>query len=341
MVKKFGNLPTTGETHLYTIHSGPYQASFTDLGATWVSFLAPDWEGKLADVVLGFDSAGEYVANSGHLGAVVGRYANRIGGAAFTLGGERVLLSANEGRNNLHSGPDYWGQRRWQVEHHTADSITFGLFSPHADQGFPGGGRVLVTYALSGGSLTVTYQARFDRDTVFNPTQHAYFNLAGQDQPERAMEQSLTVHAARYTPVDGENIPTGQLLPVAGTALDFTRPRVLGKGLENEPLLQPQRGLDHNFVLDCPGLDCPAAELRCDWSGRRLTVFTDCPGLQVYTANYLEAVGKAGVRYMPNAGVCLETQFFPNSVNVPHWPQCAVRAGEEVVRRSRFVFDVR
>lgn len=340
MVKKFGNLPTIGETHLYTIHSGTYQARFTDLGATWVSFLAPDRSGQLADVILGFDSAQAYVRSSGHLGAVVGRHANRTRGAVFVLDGKEVRLQANEGGNNLHSGPDYWHLRRWSVEQHTADTITFGLDSPHGDQGFPGAGHIQVTYALSDGSLTVTYRARFDRDTIFNPTQHAYFNLAGQEHPERALSQYLTVHAARFTPVDGTSIPTGDIHPVAGTALDFTSPRVIGRGLENDPLLQPQRGLDHNFVLDCPGLDTPAATLSCRWSGRRLTVFTNCPGIQVYAANYLDAVGKAGVRYTPNSGICLETQFFPNSVNVPLWPQCTVRAGDVVTRMTRFVFDL-
>lgn len=340
MVKKFGNLPTTGETHLYTIYSGPYRATFTDLGATWVSFLMPDRAGKLTDVILGYGTAREYNRGDAFLGAVVGRNANRIAGATFSLGDRKVELSPNEGENNLHSGPDYWHRRLWTVEHHGENTITFGLDSPDGDQGFPGAGRVLVQYTLSGGSLTVSYQGCFDCDTLFNPTQHAYFNLAGHDHPEQAPAQYLTIAASHYTSMGEGNIPTGEILPVAGTVLDYTKPRRVGRNLEKEPLLRPQHGLDHNFVLDRPGLDVPAAKLVSPYTGCSLQVYTDCPGIQVYGGNFLRVSGKKQFYYDKNSGVCLETQFFPNSPNVPHWPQCVVKAGQTVVRTTRFVFGL-
>lgn len=338
MTKKFGVLPSGKFCHLYTISCGGIEAKIADIGATLVSLQLPDRNGRSADVVLGYDSGGEYIQNDGCLGAVVGRYANRIGGARFCLKGREVCLNANEGGNSLHSGPDYWFFRLWRVESHGKDRITLCLTTPDADQGFPGSGEVRVTYLLEKNSLTVRYEGTFDQDTLFNPTQHAYFNLAGQDQGERAMDQVLWVRASRFTEVDHRAIPTGRILEVAGTALDFRHPRILGRGWKKDPLVGPLGGIDHNLILDPAEKDAPAARLRDPGSGRTMTVYTDCPGLQVYCANYLNVMGKGGVRYGPNSGLCLETQFFPDSPNHPHWPQCTVQAGTTATRTTRFLF---
>ena len=340
MGKKFGNLPSGQTATIFTISSGPYVARFTDLGATWLSLLAPDRNGTLEDVVLGFDTPEDYLTQEGCLGAVVGRNANRTAGAAFPLGEHTVGLGANEGPNNLHSGPDFWFHRLWTVEEEGADHVTFGLDTPHGDQGYPGAGHVSVTYRLEGSCLTVVYRGQFDRDTVFNPTQHVYLNLAGHDRGEGVLGHLLQIHGERFTPVGPDSIPTGCLAPVEGTVLDFRSPGPLSQATEADPLLTPQRGLDHNFVLTQPGLEQPAAILREPESGRTLTVFTTCPGLQVYTANYLDTTGKGGARYAPKSGVCLETQFFPNCLNNPHWPQPVVSAGMPVARTTLFAFGV-
>lgn len=338
MTQDFGILSSGEAAHLYTIADGGPVASISDLGATLVSLLAPGRDGQLADVVLGFDSARDYLINGGCLGAVVGRNANRVGGAAFPLHGETVRLTPNEGPNNLHSGPDFWYHRLWKVERRTERDIRLSLDTPHGDQGFPGSGHVAVTYRMAGNRLEITYEGCFDRDTVFNMTNHAYFNMAGQDRPQEAMEQALWLRASRYTQVDGGSIPTGQSPQVAGTALDFRTPRVIGRGLERDPLLAPQGGIDHNFLLDEGDLNAPAARLTHPASGRTLTVYTSCPGVQVYCANGLEAVGKGGVRYGRNSGVCLETQFYPDSMNHPHWPQPLAPANTPVCSTTVFAF---
>ena len=339
MEEKFGVLPSGKIARPYTISCGLLTAQIADIGATLVKLLVPDREGCLADVVLGYDTAGEYRAKDGCLGAVVGRHANRMGRARFCLEGQEICLEANEGPNNLHSGPDFWFRRLWTVECHRDNEIAFSLETPDGDQGFPGGGRVLVTYRLEGNGLTVRYEGMFDRDTLFNPTQHSYFNLAGHDRCDRAMEQTLWVRASRFTPVDGASIPTGKTAPVDGTALDFRQPRVIGTGWEKDPLTGPQGGIDHNFILDSAGTEAPAAELADPASGRVMTVYTDCPGIQVYCANFLDTTGKGGVPYPRNSGVCLETQFYPDSPNHPQWPQCIVPAHTKVVRTTRFVFS--
>ena len=337
MTRSFGTLPGGETAHLYTICGGGLTAGISDFGATLVSLLAPDREGHLADVVLGFDSAGEYLHGSGCLGATVGRNANRVGGSCLPVGDRRVCLTPNEGPNNLHSGPEYWFHRMWMVDRLTESAITLALETPEGDQGFPGMGRVEVTYALAEGRLRITYQGVFDRDTVFNMTNHSYFNLAGEERPEAAMEQTLQLRAERFTEVDAASIPTGRLLPVAGTALDFRRPKALKLDQEDH-LLAPQGGIDHNFVLD-PG-EGPAARLVCEETGRVLTVYTDCPGVQVYTANFLEARGKGGRVYGKGSGVCLETQFYPDSPNHPGWPSPLVKAGERKESVTEFVFGI-
>lgn len=337
MVEIFGILPNGQTAKLYTICSGAVTVRVTDLGATLVGVLAPDRQGQVRDVVLGYDTPRGYLENGGFLGAVVGRNANRIGHSRLTVSGSPVALTPNEGPNNLHSGPDFWSTRLWRVEAASETAVTFGLTTEDGDQGFPGAGEVRVTYALTDRRLTVTYEGRFDRDTVFNMTNHAYFNLAGQDKPRAAMAQELTLRAEGFTEVDEASIPTGRILPVAGTALDFRTPTALGTGREREPLLAPQGGIDHNFVLD--GGEGPAARLCDPASGRVLTVYTDCPGIQVYCANSLDAPGKGGVRYGRNSGVCLETQFYPDSANHPEWPQPFVKAGEQAHSETTFVFE--
>ncbi len=340
MAEYFGKLPDGGQAMLYTVGSSQLKIRVSDLGAALVSVEAKDRTGAFVDVCLGFRQAEKYLTEDGCIGASVGRNANRIGGSQFLLNGQPVKLAANEGKNSLHSGPDVWYHRLWKVLSSSENAITFGLDTPHMDQGFPGGGKVEVTYEVSGTALRITYRGTFDRDTVFNMTNHSYFNLAGQDKPELAMEQLLYVRASRYTQVDSTSIPTGEILPVDGTALDFRSPRALGRNREQDPLLAPQRGIDHNLVLDTAGFDVSAAKLYSPHSGISMTVFTDCPGIQVYCANFLDTVGKDGVHYGPNSAVCLETQFAPDSMNHPQWPQPVAKAGQCAQSVTEFRFGV-
>lgn len=337
MKRKFGLLPQ-GEVSLYTIQSGSLKAEISDLGATLVKLFVPDHNGKTADVVLGFDRPEQYCESGTFFGATVGRNANRIGGASFPLKGKTVRMEKNDnGRNNLHSGGDYFKNRIWNVAEVTERSITFGLESPHGDQGFPGNAKIWVTYSLEhGNTLRIIYNATSDRDTVFNMTNHSYFNLAGHDQPEKAMEQVLTMPARFFTPSDSESIPTGEKRDVAGTAMDFRIPKPLSRDIDRaEEPLQLQGGYDHNFEVFVN----PCAILTDPESGRTMAVTTDCPGVQLYTGNFIQdEQGKDGVVYGPRSGVCLETQFYPNALNVPDWPQPVTLEGKKYHSETCFVF---
>ena len=337
MKREFGLLPQ-GKVSIYTIENGSLKAEISDLGATLVKLFVPDRNGKTADVVLGFDRPEQYCESGTFLGATVGRNANRIGGASFSLNGKTVRLDKNDnGRNNLHSGNDYFKNRIWNVAEVTESSITFALESPHGDQGFPGNAKVWVTYALEqGNTLRIIYNATCDRDTVFNMTNHSYFNLAGHDKPEKAMEQVLTMPARFFTPSDSESIPTGEKRDVAGTAMDFRIPKPLGRDIDRpEEPLQLQGGYDHNFEVFVN----PCAILTDPESGRTMAVTTDCPGVQLYTGNFLQGQqGKDGAVYCRRGGVCLETQFYPNALNVPDWPQPVTPAGGKYHSETCFVF---
>lgn len=336
MQKYFGTLPTGEQATLYTLSCGKLTAAVTDYGATLVSLLVPDQKGNPADVVLGYDDVLGYARGNAFLGATVGRNANRVKGAAFVLEDRIVWLADNENGNNLHSGPDCFHTRLWKAERQEPNSITFRLDSPNGDQGFPGNAVILVTYTLEyPATLRIQYDAFSDRDTVFNMTNHSYFNLAGHDHPELAMGQTLILPARFFNPDDSENIPTGEKRPVAGTPMDFRAPKALGRDIgQDYAPLHLQGGYDHNFEVFCT----PCAILSDPVSGRTMAVSTDCPGIQVYTANFLDDVGKNGVHYAPRSGVALETQFYPDSVNHPEWPQPFTKAGERYHSVTQYRF---
>lgn len=324
MKEKFGVLPSGEEASLYTISCGFLTAVVTDYGATLVKLMVPDKNGVPADVVLGYDHVDGYRTGSAYLGATVGRNANRIGGAAFELNGRTITLSKNDNGNNLHSGPDGYNYRMWKVLSHTDSSISFTLISPNGDQGFPGEARIRVTYTLQADGLEIVYDASCNQDTVFNMTNHTYFNLSGHDHPEAAMDQVLTLPGRYFNPDDAENIPTGEQRRVDGTPMDFRCPKPIGQDLhaDYEPL-HLQNGYDHNFEV----YTNPCAILSDPKSGRTLAISTDCPGIQLYSGNFLDTTGKGGVHYGKNSGVALETQFAPDSLHHPDWPQPVTPAG--------------
>ncbi len=327
MKEYFGTLPSGENTTLYTISCGSLTAAVTDYGASLVRLLVPDKDGKLADVVLGYDDCNGYRLGSACLGATVGRNANRLGGSSFTLNGKTYRMTPNEGKNNLHSGPDTYFTRLWKVTSHTESAITLELNSPNGDQGFPGKALIRVTYALKNdNSLHISYEGLCDRDTVFNMTNHSYFNLAGHEKTEAAMEQVLTLPGRFFNPDDAENIPTGELRKVDGTPMDFRVPKAIGRdiGMDYEPL-RLQGGYDHNWEVFCD----PCAILSDPTSGRTMSVTTDCPGIQFYAGNFLEDTGKGGVYYGKRSGVALETQYYPDCLHHEDWPQPIVKAGEK------------
>ncbi len=332
----FGLTPDGGSASLYTISCGQIKAEVSDFGATLVRLFVPDSHGNVDDVVLGFDCPADYASSDACLGATVGRNANRIGGASIVIGSKTYALAANDGDNNLHSGPNGYHIRLWQVEKHTQSSITFSLHSPHLDQGFPGNADIRVTYTLTADSLNIRYEGTSDRDTIFNMTNHSYFNLCGHNHPERAMEQLLSMPARFFNPANEKSIPTGECRSVESTPMDFRTPKPLAQdiGADYEPLIL-QKGYDHNFEVFCN----PCATLSAPDGSRSMSVYTDCPGVQLYTANYTNCVGKGGQQYAPRSGVCLETQFYPDSIHNPQWPQSIVAAGKKYRSETTYRFN--
>ena len=338
MKRDFGILPDGTKATLYTLTGGGLTATVTDYGAHLVSVMVPDKNGTIDDVVLGFDDANGYrTGNGGFLGATVGRNANRIKGSSFILDDTRIRLVPNEGENNLHSGPNPFHLRMWDVVQASSRSVTFHLFSPKGDQGFPGNADIYVTYSLeAGGVLRIRYDGLCDMDTVLNLTNHSYFNLAGHQNVDAAMEQELIIPGRFFNPDDIENIPTGELRNVEGTPMDFRIPKAIGLDINMpyEPL-EFQGGYDHNWEAFCS----PCAILRDPASGREMAVSTDCPGIQFYAGNFLNETGKGGVTYGFRQGVALETQFYPDSVNHPEWPQPFVKAGSHYHSETTYKFS--
>ena len=324
MHEPFGLLPNGDTASLYPISCGRLTAKVTDFGATLVSLSVPDAAGHMADVVLGYDDVMGYYTGWAFLGATVGRNTNRIKGGQFDLNGQTVRLNPFERGNNLHSGFDFFHRRLWQAERISNHSVTFRLNSPRGDQGFPGKAIIRVTYTLEyPATLRITYDAISDADTVFNLTNHSYFNLAGHDHPEKAMNQTLMMPARHFTPCDATGIPTGELRSVENTPMDFRRPKALGQDIGADFLpLKLQGGYDHNFEVFC----APCAILTDPESGRSMAVSTDCPGVQLYTGGAPKAVGKGGITYGSRSAVCLETQFYPDAVNHPEWKQPFTKA---------------
>jgi aldose 1-epimerase len=308
-------------------------------GARLAVVRAPDRDGVLGDVVLGLD---DYAADTSYLGATVGRYANRIAGGTFQLDGHRYDVPCNEGEVALHGGPDGFDRRVFRADAVVegpdgARSVTLRRTSPDGENGFPGALEVAVTYAVRGTELAIEHVATTDAPTVVNLTNHAYWNLAGGGSVEGHL---VTVPAARYLPVDGRLIPTGELAPVEGTPFDLRTPVPIGARLrEAHPQLLQARGYDHTFVLDgdAGGGLAVAAHVEEPRSGRTLTMLTDQPGVQFYSGNMLDGtvVLRGGTVARQGDAFCLEPQHFPNAPNEPAFASTVLRPGERY--RSRIV----
>ena len=305
-----------------------------ELGAALQSVETADRNGKYADVVLGYDNVKQYETGNGeNFGVVVGRNANRIKDAKFMIKGKEYRLAKNDGENNLHSGPDGYSRRRWDseiVEDERGQAVRFSLVSPAGDQGMPGELDINVTYILTeDDSIILDYEGVAGDDTIVNPTNHSYFNLAGHNSGP-VYDQKIWLDADEFTPSDSGLIPTGEYRSVKGTPMDFTTPKAIGQDInaDYEPLILAG-GYDHNFVLKNNGEVELAASLYDENSGRYMEVYTQMPGLQIYTGNFLsgKSRGKDDCYYDKRDGVCFETQFFPDSVNNMAFESPVVQAG--------------
>ncbi len=328
---------------LYTLENASgFSVTFMNYGANVRSINTPDKNGVCADVVLGFEHLEDYFENPAFYGCCVTPCGNRIGGASFTLNGKTYTLDKNDGENNLHSGFDPLARRIWDVESVTDTSITFTYHKKDMDMGLPGNVTLKTTYTITDdNALRIAYSALSDEDTLFNPTNHCYFNLNGQGTGS-ILDHLTWIDATEITPTDEHMIPQGDILNIVGTPMDFTTPRVLGDGIDAdfEPL-KIANGYDHNYILTIPEGEVPLVASCTDpKSGRKLEVYTDRPGVQLYTGNFIDTadIGKGNSKYAPRHGVCFETQCPPNAINVPHFPQPIARAGEEIVTTTIYKF---
>ncbi|MFB6749941.1 aldose epimerase family protein [Streptomyces sp. NPDC056353] len=323
MSELFGTLSDGTPVHRWTLERAGVRVRVLSYGGIVQSAEVPDRDGNVADVVLGFADLDGYLRHpEPYLGALVGRYANRIAGGRFPLDGRTYAVVPNEGPNTLHGGERGFDKRVWDVEA-VAGGVRLSRVSPHGEEGFPGRLEMSATYTLDGsGALRIGYEAVTDAPTVLNPTNHSYFNLSGSGH---AGGHELRLAASRITPVDAGLIPTGGLDDVTDTRFDFRRARKVGSGY------------DHNFVLDKGVTDAAeeVAELYDPASGRVLTVATTEPGLQLYTADHL------GEPFAPGDGVALETQHFPDSPNRPGFPSTVLRPGEVFRSETVYRFSVR
>ena len=313
-----------GEYDIYTIEnaSGAH-VRILSLGATVQSITVPNKMGGLTDVVLGYDTPEEYLRNDGYFGAFVGRYANRIANASFTLGGRKYKLTANEGKNTLHGGVGL-SKRSFELISAEDNRLTLGITDPDGSDGFPGRVSIRVTYTFSDDNeLVICYEAVSDADTYLNLTNHSYFNLSGRGD---ILGHELMINADSYLPVDGELIPTGEVRAVEGTDFDFRTMREVKNGF-----------YDHCFVL----CGTPCARLYSPESGIMLTVETDMPAVQFYAGGATGVrLGKSGAVYGKNSALCLETQYYPDSPNRPDFPSPLLRKGERYISKTRYRFSV-
>ncbi|QMV19783.1 galactose-1-epimerase [Granulicella sp. 5B5] len=329
---------------LYTVAGSHITVKFTNFGAHIVSIQAPDRNGHLADVVLGYNSLAGYQADSKtYMGSVVGRYGNRIAKGTFSLDGHTYHIPANDHGNALHGGTVGFDRKVWSAQE-LPNGVEFTLVSPDGDMGFPGTLTAHVRYTVVGDSIHINYSATTTKPTVVNLTNHTYFSLGGEGHGD-ILGTVMMINADRYTPVDSTLIPTGKLDPVAGTPMDFRTPTAIGKRInDNFEQLKLAGGYDHNWVLNAgqgTGLHL-AAKAVDPTSGRTLTVTTTQPGVQFYSGNFLDGsfTGAGGAKYQKHFGFCLETQHFPDSPNHPAFPTTELKPGETMHSETVFTFGI-
>ena len=342
----FGKSPDGTPVDIYTLKSGEIEARVITYGGILQSLKIPDKAGKSADVVLGFDTIEGYTGgpkpNPAFFGAIIGRYANRIANGKFALDGKTYSTPQNDGTNTLHGGPHGFDKAVWKAKE-IPHGVELTHVSADGDAGFPGTLTAIVRYTLVGKDLKIDYSATTDKDTVVNLTNHSYFNLAGQGNGT-ILQNQVKINASRYTPVNDNLIPTGELATVAGTPFDFRKPTAVGARISDDnDQLKKGHGYDHNWVLDSGGKFSEAAEVYEPGSGRVLQVLTDQPGIQFYTGNFLDGTikGKDGIAYPQRAALCLETQHFPDSPNHPKFPTAELKPGQKYHTVTVFRFSAR
>ena len=345
--KAFGTTRDGRQAQLYTLaNQNGLQADISNYGGAIVCLQVPDRAGTLADVVLGYDSLAGYEADKPYLGAIIGRFANRIAHGRFTLHGATYTLPGNNGENSLHGGTTGFNKRLWTAKELSDDALELTYLSPDGEEGYPGDLSAKVVYTVTAqNELKIDYFATTNKNTIVNLTNHSYFNLAGQGEGD-ILGHEVTLHATYFTPVNANLIPTGEIRSVQGTLLDFTKRTAIGARIfADDEQLKLAGGYDHNWIPNREGdrTLVLAAEVYEPGSGRALQVLTTQPGIQFYSGNFLDgsACGKAGKVYYRRYGFCLETQHYPDSPNHPNFPSAELQPGQQYRETTVFKFSVR
>ena len=344
-VATYNGMPTA----LYTLtNANGMEVCITNFGGRIVSILVPDNQGQMKDVVLGFDKVSDYFPenNQTDFGAAIGRYANRINQGKITLDGVEYQLPQNNFGHCLHGGPTGWQYQVYECVEADATHVKLLRVSPDGDNNFPGEVKAYVTYTLTeDNKIDIAYEATTTAPTVINMTNHSYFNLTGDPANKSVLEHRLSLNSTSYTPVDDTYMTTGEIVPTEGTPFDFRQVKAVGADIDaDHEQIRNGNGYDHNWVLNTDGdISKMAASLYCPETGIALFVYTDEPGIQVYSGNFLDGTvtGKKGVVYQQRHGICLETQHYPDSPNKPEWPSVVLRPGETYRSHTIFAFSVK
>ena len=343
---KFQTVVNDAQTDLYTLkNKAGMEVCITNFGGRIVSIMVPDKNGEMKDVVLGFDSIADYINVPSDFGASIGRYANRINQGKMVLDSDTIQLPKNNFGHCLHGGPKGWQYQVYEANPIDETTLELTRFSPDGDANFPGNLTAKVLFKLTDdNAIDIKYSATTDKKTVINMTNHSYFNLSGNPS-KAATDHILYINADNYTPVDQTYMTTGEIVPVKDTPMDFTTPKAVGRDITNFDFIQLKygNGYDHNWVLNTNGdIKKLAAKLTSPESGISLEVYTNEPGIQVYTGNFLDgtAKGKKGIVYNQRASVCLETQHYPDSPNKPQWPSVILEPGQTYNSKCIFKFSV-
>ena len=342
-IESFGLTSSQEPVTAVTLCNETLRCRLISYSAAIQSLSVPSKDGAFVDVVLGYDTLREYQENTGCLGAVCGRYANRICKGSFRIDKTVYQLNINNGPNHLHGGPSGYNTRNWTVDSVTDTNVTLSIDSPDGDENYPGHLHLTVSYSIDASSLCIRYLAESDRKTICNITNHSYFNLSGHDSGPM-LDQIAVLYADTFTPIDETLIPTGEIVSVQNTPFDFTSPHRIGERISaDDTQLKNGNGYDHNYVLNGSNEKIhPFAEVYSEKTGICMRGFTTSPGVQFYTGNHLtERAGKCGTFYGPHSGFCLETQFFPDSPNHPNFPSTILEPGQCFDQMTRLEFSVK
>ncbi|MDR2526191.1 MAG: galactose mutarotase [Oscillospiraceae bacterium] len=333
----YGNMPNGEEVFAFTVTGDAIRARILTYGATLDALFVPDRSGRLGDILLGFDSLEDRMAHSAYQGESVGRCANRIAGAKFSLNGKQYVVEANENKCTcLHGGGEF-SRANWSAEPLSDTALRLTYQSPAGAMGFPGNMLASALYELENNALRITYTATADAETPCNLTNHAYFNLRGEGDVRKHI---LRIRSDTYLPIDAASIPTGERRAVAGTPFDFNVFKQIDRAINTEdPQIVQCKGLDHNYCI-AGDPSVPAAKVLEVQSGRTMELYTNQPGVQVYTGNFLDSPGKGGTRQSAHSGFCLETQAWPDALNRSDFPPCSLRPGEEYKSVTLLKFGV-